>query len=196
MKAIDYVDKALKEIDGADLASGYVKTSPMFVDVVAAPFKKLMPWFVQNGFALIPPKFGVSPPGTFAVLQQADNVFVSIEPAFGGKINTGFPEGWPQKITALVTAGFVDLGSPSVKRRMQKKRKNPGSRYRTEGTFSAWMTTVNGILLKDISLGSWQLTKQPYQEWFMEGMKPGTAANIVIDGVSTGQIKRRYKRKK
>ena len=194
MKAIDYIDELLKN-DWADLSSDFMsRVSPTYVDVVVAPFKKLMPWLADHGFALIPPKLGV--PSVFSWMNRKDNVVVTIQEAFGGKISTGFPAGWPQKIRAMVTAGFIDLGSSALGR-MIKRKKNPGThsgRYHEASTFREWMNRVNGMLLRDIGLGSWQLTKQPYQQWFVEGMKPGTAANIVIDGVSTGQIKRRYKR--
>lgn len=197
MKAIDYIDLALKEVDGAELASHFIKTDPLFVDVVVAPYKKLMPWFPTRGFALVPPRVGLD--AKLGLLNQADRILVRIDEAFGGRVSTDLPDGWPQKITALVTAGFIDLDSPAVRRRIDKghrmpKRKNPNARYHSIDTFSGWMRQVNGILLREIGLGSWQLTRQRYKEWFVEGMRPSTAANIVIDGVSTGQIKRKYKR--
>jgi hypothetical protein len=56
------------------------------------------------------------------------------------------------------------------------------------------MRQVNGLLLSEIGMGSWSLTKQPYEQWFVEGMRPVTAANIVIDGVSMGAIRQKRKR--
>lgn len=193
MKAIDYVDLVLKEVDGADVASAFIKTDPMMVEVVAAPFKLLMPWLRDHGFLLVPPKLGVV--SKFAWVSSDHTVLVTIQPAFGGSVRTNFPEGWPQSITALVTAGWMDLGSKAVARRVAKKRKKNPSGPRP-GTFSYWMRKLNGILLRDIDLGTWHLTRQPYREMFESGIKPLAAANAVIDGVSSGEIKRRYKRKK
>lgn len=56
------------------------------------------------------------------------------------------------------------------------------------------MSQVNGLLLREINLGSWALSPQPYEQWFVEGMRPLTAANIVIDGVSMGAIRQKRKR--
>lgn len=194
MKAIDHIDALLAEVKGSDLATIYRKGyDPMYVDVVVAPFKKIMPWFVKRGFRLLPAALGIA--SKFAWLHEQDRVMVTIQEAFGGRVDTEFPKGWPQRITTLVEAGFVDLDSPATARRMAAKRKrNPDQRYRSSSTFSGWMNQVNGILLRNIRLGSWQLTRQSYQQWFAEGMQPSTAANIVIDGVSVGSIRRKYKR--
>lgn len=193
MKAIDHIDKLLDDVEGADLATRYrTGYGPIYVDVVVAPFKKLMPWFAKNGFALVPPVYGV--PSKFAWMHQGDNVLATIQPAFGGQVNTDFPSGWPQKITALVEAGFLDMGSKAVKRRLSKHRKKNPGRYHSHSTFSDWMRDVNSILLKSIDLGSWHLTRQPYKRWYIEGMRPSTAANIVMDGFATGEVNRRYRR--
>ena len=196
MKAIDHIDALLAEVKGADLATSYRKGyDPMYVDVVVAPFKKLMPWFLKCGFKLFPPALGIA--SKFAWLHEQDRVMVTIQEAFGSRVDTEFPKGWPQRITTLVEAGFTDIDSPVVARRLaekHKRKRNPDQRYHSSSTFSGWMNQVNGILLRTIRLGSWQLTRQSYQQWFAEGMQPSTAANIVIDGVSVGSIRRKYKR--
>jgi len=192
MKSIDYIDKVVAEVDGADLATAYKAMDPLFVDVVIAPYKKFLPWMVQHGFKLVPPRLGSD--AALGLINEEARILVVVQQAFGGKVATGFPAGWIQKITALVTAGFLDLDSPGVRRRVESRRKNPSPRYHNIGTLTGWKNALNGILLKDIGLGTWQLTEQRYEEWFAEGMRPSTAANIVIDGVSTGQIRRKYRR--
>jgi hypothetical protein len=196
MKAIGYVDQMLgqKSFFVETAAASGKRTDPMFVEVLVGTIRNIIPWLVKKGFGLVP--YRMIPPGTIGFVNMEDQVMVTLQPAFGGNVNTDLPKGWPQRFKAVVTAGFVDMGSKSVARRVKKRRRKNPKRYHSMSTFSGWMRAVNGILLKEINLGSWQLVKQPYEQWFTEGMRPSTAANIVIDGVSLGAIKRKYKRRR
>lgn len=208
MKAIRWIEKILDEVPGAEISYAGGPADPAFVDFVAAPFKAIVPWLDDHGFALIPM---VGATREFRMVSPDRKVAAVGYNAMGGKVATGFPPGLPQQMMAIVQVGFVDLFSPSFQQSIpqrlalglvqkaarKRRRKNPNRRPPPRpGTFSAWMRQVNSILLKEIGFGSWQLTRQRYQQWFIEGMRPSTAANIVIDGWAMGVVNRRYKRKR
>lgn len=58
-------------------------------------------------------------------------------------------------------------------------------------TFREWMRKVNGLMLSEISVGTWSIKAMPYERWFAQGMKPRTAANLLIDMLSMGVGARR-----
>lgn len=199
MKAIRWIEKILNEVPNAEVTYAGGPADPAFVDFVAARFDEIVPWLRDQGFALIP-TFGSA--REVRMVSGDLDVMAVVYNAMGGNVDTGLPQGFPQRMRAIVQVGFIDLNSPSflasIHHRLpgKKRRKNPASRYHGIGTLSGWMHTLNGILLKEIGLGTWQITKQPYEQWFVEGMRPSTAANIIIDGISMGAIRRRYKRKR
>lgn len=190
MQADEYVLNLMTTVGSADRATRYVggDVAAPLVDVVVVAFKELVPWLMQNEFKLLSrmPDVGVA-----AMLQPEHGVIATIQEAFGGKVDTNFPSPFPGKVSAVVTIGFADLGT-QVPRTSRRRTRNPNARRRPSrpGTFSAWMRSVNGILLREQDVGTWQLSpKQRFEEWFVTGMRPSTAANIIIDGLSTGQIR-------
>lgn len=191
MKARAFALNLLAAVQAAERAEDFTTgvVSEAFADVVLVPFKAARAWMLEHGFQLLPSAGDRS----IGMLQPKHHVMITIQPAFGGLVETGFPEGLPQQISSMVTLGFADL-----QRRARAPRKNPtGRRPPRPGTLSAWMRDVNSILLKEQGVGTWQLSpKQSYESWFVTGMRPSTAANILIDGLSTGQITVRRRRRR
>jgi hypothetical protein len=205
MKAIRWIEKLLDEVPGTDISYAGGPADPAFVDFVAGRFDKIVPWLVKKGFVLIP----MSSRTEFRMASKDKKTAAIGYNAMGKMVKTDFPAGLPQQMRMIIQVGFIDLTSPSFKASlgqrlaiglMQKRlMENPVKKKRKPpraGTYSAWLRKINGILLKEINLGTWHLVKQPYEQWFVEGMRPSTVANIIIDGVSMGQIARKYKRKR
>lgn len=76
-------DKLLSEVRSSDDADEYMRGhNPAFVAVAVGPLQSVMPWFVDNGYSLLP--------GKPVLVNAHRGVIVTIRPAFGNVATFGF----------------------------------------------------------------------------------------------------------
>lgn len=62
-------------------------------------------------------------------------------------------------------------------------------------SYSEWSRKLNGILLKTVGVGSWQIVEEdtrkplPLKTWWGEGHSAARVANAIVDMVSLGQAR-------
>jgi hypothetical protein len=100
-------------LDSVELAARYVEVDPSFVEVLAGPFREIVPWLEKKGFRLMAVMIDLQ---GIVMIHPKKKVGVQITPAFGGDVTydvktlAGTKRGKTRiTIKAVVEAGFKDI---------------------------------------------------------------------------------------